>query len=119
VSYKPGTVGGGPLAGLTLDYGGSQNISTLNTQTTTLGQSTGIGINKPGTFPNPDQYQYPILPFIFGTNPPTGSVQDIELGVQVPTTGILEPPSPRIRRTSPSAPAPGGKATRTRDPISR
>jgi hypothetical protein len=90
VSTKPG-VEGGPTGNVTLDYGGSSSISTLNTQTTKLGQSNGIGITTPGTFPGcpPCPYEYPIMPFVFGTNPPTGSVQQIDLGVQVPTSGVL------------------------------
>ena len=30
---------------------------------------TGIGIVKPGTFPSPPLYQYPVFPYVFGDNP--------------------------------------------------
>jgi hypothetical protein len=70
-------------------YSGSKAISTLNSSTTTLGQATGIGINKPGTFPIIGEYQYPMQPFIFGTNPVTGTVQTLNVGTQIQTNGFL------------------------------
>lgn len=70
-------------------YNGSKSFSTLNSSTTTLGQSTGIGVNKPGSFANPGEYEYAIAPYIFGTNPVTGTIQTLDLGTQIQTNGIL------------------------------
>jgi hypothetical protein len=80
---------GGVTGSQNFSYNGSKAVSTLNTQTTKVGESTGIGIVKPGTFPNPDLYEYPIFPFIFGDNPVPGTVQVIDLGTDIQTHGIL------------------------------
>lgn len=80
---------GGIVGNQKFSYNGSKVIGTLHTSTTKLGQSTGIGILKPGTFPNPPLYEYPIFPYIFGDHPLTGTVQTINLGTQIQTDGIL------------------------------
>jgi len=88
-------------------YNGSKAISTLNTLTTAVGESTGIV--KPGTLPSPPLYQYPIFPYIFGDNPVPGAIQKIDVGTKVPTSrraGSCARPSPPIRPTR--APTPGG-----------
>ena len=88
ITEKAGIFGG--FAGSQkFSYNGSKAQSALNTQTTKLGESTGIGIVKPGTFPNPDLYQYPIFPYIFGDQPVEGAAQTIDLGTTVQTHGIL------------------------------
>jgi len=93
VSQTPG-IEGGPIADLTLDYNGSRSLSTLNTSSTNVGESTGVGVTKPGTFPDPAEYQYAIEPFIFGTQPPAGTNQPISdffsTSVPVQTSGILQ-----------------------------
>jgi hypothetical protein len=80
---------GGIVGSQNFSYNGSKSQSALNTQTTKLGEATGIGIVKPGTFPNPDLYQYPIFPYIFGDQPVEGAAQTIDLGTTVQTHGIL------------------------------
>lgn len=80
-------IGGG--GSYSFDYNGSKSFSTLNSSTTTLGQSTGVGVNKPGTFANPGEYAYAILPFIYGTNPTMGTIQSFSLGTDIQTNGIL------------------------------
>jgi hypothetical protein len=90
VSRTPSKVAGGFSGSASLSYNGSASMSTLNTSTTKLGQSTGIGITKPGTFPNPGNYQYGIQPFIFGSDPVTGTVQKINLEQDIQTSGILQ-----------------------------
>lgn len=80
---------GGFVGNQDFSYNGSKAVSTLNTQTTKLGESTGIGISKPGTFRNPDLYQYPIFPYIFGDKPVEGNIQNIDLGTAIQTHGIL------------------------------
>jgi len=80
---------GGPTGSQDFSYNGSKAVSTIYTQTTKIGESAGIGIVKPGTFPNPDLYQYPIFPYIFGDNPVPGTVQVIDLNTDIQTHGIL------------------------------
>ncbi len=94
ISQKPG-IEGGAIGNLTFSYNGSVSLSTLNTSKTTVGSSTGVGITKPGTFPDPGEYQYAIQPFIFGTQPPAGTNQPVSelFGTSVPpveTSGILQ-----------------------------
>lgn len=81
------SIGGG--TSYSFSYNGSKSFSTLNSSKTTLGQSTGIGIAKPGSFANPGEYEYAVAPYIFGTNPVTGTLQTLDLGTQVQTNGIL------------------------------
>ena len=81
------SIGGG--TSYSFSYNGSKSISTLNSSKTTLGQSTGVGIAKPGSFANPGEYEYAIAPYIFGANPVTGTLQTLDLGTQIQTNGIL------------------------------
>ncbi len=71
------------------DYNNSNATSTLNTSSTSVGSSTGIGIAKPGTFPTPGLYEYRIQPFIFGAHNPVGTVQTIPVTGTVGTTGPI------------------------------
>lgn len=80
-------IGGG--TSFSFSYDGSKSFSSLNSHTTTLGASTGMGVNKPGTFPNPDLYQYPMQPYIYGTSAPTATIQSLNLGTDIQTAGIL------------------------------
>jgi hypothetical protein len=70
-------------------YNGSKAISTLYTLTTQVGESTGIGIAKPGSFPTPALYQYSIFPYVFGADPVPGAIQELDVGTQIQTSGIL------------------------------
>ncbi len=88
ISKKAG-VTGGFSGSLKFSYNGSKGLSTLNTSTLTLGESTGIGINKPGTFTQTSEYEYAILPFITGDNPVTGTLQTFNLNTAVQTNGIV------------------------------
>ncbi len=88
VTEKAG-IFGGFVGSQDFSYNGSKAVSTIYTQKTVLGESSGIGIVKPGTFPNPDLYQYPVFPYILGDKPPQGAVQDIDLGTDVQTHGTL------------------------------
>lgn len=90
VSTTPPAATGGFSGSFSINYNGSKAMSTLNTATTVLGASTGIGINKPGTFPNYDQYQYGIQPFIFGDSPASGTFDTVNLGTDIQTDGILQ-----------------------------
>ncbi len=84
---EAGGLGGGSK--FSFSYNGSKSFSTMNSSTTSLGASTGIGVNKPGTFPNPGEYQYAIQPFIYGTNPVEGTIQNVQLNTDIQTNGIL------------------------------
>lgn len=81
------SIGGG--TSYSFSYNGSKSFSTLNSSKTTLGQSTGVGIAKPGSFANPGEYEYAVAPYIFGTNPVSGTIQTLDLGTQIQTNGIL------------------------------
>jgi hypothetical protein len=74
----------------TLSLSGSFGFSNLHTSVTTLGNSTGIGVQKPGTFASPPDYQYHVTPFIFGQQRPAGVVNDIPLSTDVTTFGVLQ-----------------------------
>lgn len=80
-------IGGG--TSYSFSYNGSKSFSTLNSSKTTLGQSTGVGIAKPGSFANPGEYEYAVAPYIFGTNPVSGTLQTLDLETQVQTNGIM------------------------------
>jgi hypothetical protein len=74
----------------TLSLSGSFGFSNLHTSVTSLGSSTGIGVQKPGTFASPPDYQYHVTPFIFGQQRPSGVVNDIPLSTDVTTFGVLQ-----------------------------
>ena len=73
-----------------LDYNNSTATSSLNSSTSNVGQSKGIDINKP-KFPTAyaSLYQYLVRPFIFGQTPNAGTVQELDLGTEIQTTGPL------------------------------
>ena len=73
-----------------LSLGGSFGFSTLHTAVTTLGKSTGVGIQKPGSFANPPDYEYFVTPYIFGQQRPGGVVNDLPLSTDVQTFGVLQ-----------------------------
>lgn len=85
VSFGAGSVGGG----YDLDVNGSVAFESLTKHTTTLGQSTGLVINKPGTFRNPSVYSYSVTPYIFGVKEPGGVVDNQPLTADVQTFGFL------------------------------
>jgi hypothetical protein len=74
----------------TISVSGSFGFSNLHTAVTTLGKSTGIGVQKPGTFANPPDYEYAVTPFIFGQQRPGGVVNNIPLATVVKTFGVLQ-----------------------------
>jgi hypothetical protein len=73
-----------------LSLSGSFGFSNLHTAVTTLGKSTGIGVQKPGSFASPPDYQYFVTPYIFGQKRPGGVVNDIPLSTDVQTFGVLQ-----------------------------
>ena len=72
------------------DYNNSTATSSLNTSSSNVGQSKGIGIVKP-KFPTAyaSLYQYLVRPFIFGQSPNAGTVQELDLGTNIQTSGPL------------------------------
>ena len=81
--------------------GGSQSFGDLHTSQTMLGASTGIGVNKPGSFANPELYNYSVMPYILGQK---NSAQDDDNSDQ-PTTGI-----DTFGTLTPAPPQPGFQA---------
>ena len=75
-------------AGLSLS--GSFGFSNLHTAVTTLGKSTGVGVQKPGSFASPPDYQYFVTPYIYGQKRPSSVVNDIPLSTDVQTFGVLQ-----------------------------
>ncbi len=74
--------------GYGLDVSGSYGLSGLVKTTTTLDKSTGLEIGKPGTFPNPRNYQYLISPYIVGSTQPA-VVDTQQPSGDIQTAGVL------------------------------
>lgn len=85
----PEAGGAGDSNKFSFSYNGSRAFSTTNSSTTSLGESTGIGVTMPEVFPDGGLYAYGISPYIYGTNPVTGTIHSIDLGTDVQTNGIL------------------------------
>ncbi len=86
----------------TLGLSGSFGFSNLHTSVTTLGKSTGIGVQKPATFASPPDYQYFVTPFIFGQQRPGGVVNghsavDGRADVRHSANGVCRRPAARRR----------------------
>ena len=87
-----GAVGGTFVTGkasASLNLSGSSAFSDFNQSVTTVGKSTGIGIEKPGTFRSPPDYRYPFTPYIFGQNKPGSVVDEQPTPADVSTFGML------------------------------
>ncbi|MBV9303841.1 MAG: hypothetical protein JOY53_17165 [Acidobacteriaceae bacterium] len=72
-----------------LNLSGSFGFTNLNKAVATVGKSTGIGVEKPGTFLTPTNYNYPVTPYIFGQPNPPNLVDKVPLEGDVETAGIL------------------------------
>jgi hypothetical protein len=75
-------------ASFDINTSGSFGFNDLNKSTTTLGNSTGIGVNKPGSFLG-GNYNYSVTPYIFGHLKPGGSVDNVPID-DVQTFGLLQ-----------------------------
>jgi len=73
----------------TLDLSGSVAFSRLHTGVTTLQESTGIQISKPGTFLDPGNYRYKVTPFILGQLRPDPVLNTLPLDTPIQTFGML------------------------------
>lgn len=85
--------GGGSSFGGSLTIGGSFSNTTaaLNTKQTKVQKSSGISIQKPGSFRDPSHYQYAVTPYIFGEKPKPGNVNvQPALPTDIKTFGILQ-----------------------------
>jgi hypothetical protein len=69
--------------------GGSQSFGNLHTSQDTLGASTGVGINKPGSFANPGLYSYTVVPYILGQKRPDQDANDIRKPPDLSTYGTI------------------------------
>lgn len=72
-----------------LNLSGSFGFTNLNKSVATVGKSTGIGVEKPGTFLTPENYNYAVTPFIFGQPKPANLVDKVPLDGDIDTAGIL------------------------------
>ena len=79
----------GTEGGYGLDVSGSFGFNNLIKSTTTLGNSTGLEISKPGTFPGFLNYGYSVKPYIVGTVQPRGQVDNQQPSTDVQTAGLL------------------------------
>jgi hypothetical protein len=59
---------GGVKGAFNFDMSYSHGLESLNTDSSQIGTSTGIAIKKPGSFPNPGNYQFLLEPFVFGSD---------------------------------------------------
>ncbi len=73
-----------------LDLSGSFGFSSLNQSTTTLNESTGIGVTKNGGVATPALYQYGITSYLVGRTQPGGYVDDLPLSTTVQTFDFLQ-----------------------------
>jgi hypothetical protein len=81
----------GGLAGSTsISVSASVAFSRLHTGVTTLQESTGIQIVKPGTFLDPPNYRYQVTPFIYGHVRPDPVLNTLPLDTPIQTFGILQ-----------------------------
>jgi hypothetical protein len=92
-SYDKSSSVGGSLFGVgggeTVDYSRSTAFGTMFSSATTMGESAGMGVNKPGTFLAPPLYHYPVQNFIFGQNNPAGTAQQATVNATVQSSGSL------------------------------
>jgi hypothetical protein len=72
-----------------LNLSGSFGFTNLNKSVATVGKSTGIGVEKPGTFLTPENYNYAVTPLIFGQPKPPNLVDKVPLDGDIDTAGIL------------------------------
>ncbi len=72
-----------------LGLSGSTGFSDLNKSITAVGKSAGIGVEKPGSFALPTNYNYPFTPYIFGQKKPGSVFDDEPLDSDVQTFGLL------------------------------
>ncbi len=82
---------GGVKFSADFDLTGSVGFSHPTTDSTKLGISTGLEVDKPGTFYKADQggYQYYVTPYILGTTVPSGVVDNQPLDATVQTFGLV------------------------------
>lgn len=87
-----GAVGGTFVTGkanASLNLSGSSAFSNFNQSVTSVGNSAGIGIKKPGTFRSPGNYHYFFTPYIFGQQKPNTVVDKQSAPGDVSTFGML------------------------------
>ena len=82
-------VGGASFSG-DFDLSGSVGFSHPTTDSTKLGISTGLAVNKPGTFLQPEgNYKYYVSSYVLGTMVPGGVVDNQSLDTNVQTFGQM------------------------------
>ena len=76
--------------GTSFDLSGSTGLSHLSKSVTDVGISSGITINKPGSFRNPALYQYGYQSFLLGRTKPGGSFDNVPLSGNIDTFSFLQ-----------------------------
>jgi hypothetical protein len=72
------------------DLSASTGLSHLSKSVTDVGLSTGITINKPGSFRNPPLYQYGYQSLLLGRAKPNGTFDNVPLSGTNNTSGFLQ-----------------------------
>ncbi len=72
-----------------LGLSGSSGFGDLNKSSTSVGRSQGIGVEKPGSFAVPTNYNYLFTPYIFGQKKPGSVFDDEPIDSDVQTFGLL------------------------------
>ena len=90
VAGKVNILGGGVGANYGLDLSGSFGFSSLNQSTTTVNESTGIGVAKNGGVADPTLYEYGVTSYLIGRTKPGGLVDGISLSNDVQTFDFLQ-----------------------------
>ncbi|MEM8660094.1 MAG: hypothetical protein AAGF35_04340, partial [Pseudomonadota bacterium] len=72
-----------------LEYSSSEGISSSMTNTTVLGESTGVAGVKSAEFLNPGLFEYPVNGYIFGNPLPASTVFDLPVETENVATGVL------------------------------
>jgi hypothetical protein len=90
VSGKANFEFGSASGRVTLSLHTSKSLSTLNSQTQKLGESSGVGVTKEAEFKTPDLYQYSAQTFVYGQSSPVGTLQEIPIGTDFQGPGQLQ-----------------------------
>jgi len=81
--------GFGLKASVTGSYSESTSNKSILLETNKLGESSGLTGTLPGTFADPNKYQYSLSPVIYGEPPAPEEAGDSVNGVDISTHGIL------------------------------
>ncbi len=81
---------GGVRGEVNFDMSYSQGLETLNTDSSKIGTSTGIAVQKSAAFPKPANYKFLVEPFVFGNDSKIQQTQNIKPDADILTRGPLQ-----------------------------